>query len=104
MSLFLHGAIFLGFAVLGIFFLKFWKQSNDRLFLLFACSFFLMSVNRIGFLVTGTESELRTYVYYVRLAAFLLIIWAIVDKNLRSRAKGAKRPGDAAVVINDRRD
>ncbi len=81
MNLFIHGAIMFGFAAAGLFFFRFWQDTNDKLFLLFSCSFLLMAVNRVALLLTGTESELRTYVYCVRLFAFLLIIYAIVEKN-----------------------
>ena len=43
---FLRGVIVLGFAVAGLFFLKFWKKSKERLFALFSIAFFVLSVNR----------------------------------------------------------
>jgi hypothetical protein len=87
MNLFIQGAIMFGFFVASIFFAKFWRETHDRLFLLFALSFGLMGVNRIGFLLTGLETELRTYQYFVRLIAFILIIVAIVDKNVFAKTQ-----------------
>ncbi len=37
----------MGFAVAGTFFLRFWRKTRDRLFILFALSFFLMAANRV---------------------------------------------------------
>ena len=33
------GAIVMGYAVAGLFFIRFWRQTRDRLFLIFAVSF-----------------------------------------------------------------
>lgn len=82
---FVHGAIMFGFAVAGLFFFKFWRRTKDKLLLFFACAFLLMALNRIALLLTGSDSELRTYVYYVRMTAFCLIIWAIVEKNMPAK-------------------
>jgi hypothetical protein len=84
MDTFLQGTIAAGFAVAGLFFLRYWKETRDRLFLLFALSFFTSAVNR-GMIaaVAGSAGEHEHYLYLIRLASFLLIIIAIVDKNVR---------------------
>ena len=84
MDIFLQGTIAAGFAVAGLFFLRYWKETRDRLFLLFALSFFTSAANR-GMLAAVSDS-LREHdhnLYLIRLASFLLIIIAIVDKNVR---------------------
>jgi hypothetical protein len=67
-------------ALVGLFFLRFWKQTRDRFFLLFACAFWVLCLNWIGLAVVA-QDETRTYFYLLRLGAFLLIIFAIWDKN-----------------------
>jgi hypothetical protein len=65
----------------GLFFLRFWRASRDRLFLLFAMAFWLLALSwaLLG-LISPTE-ETRPYIYAIRLVAFLLLIAAILDKN-----------------------
>jgi hypothetical protein len=79
-SLFVSGSIAFGFAVAALFFRRFWQKTRDRLFLLFAYAFAMMSVEHV---VLATKGGIETwgYVYLIRLGAYLLIIDAIVDKN-----------------------
>lgn len=79
------GAIAMGNAIAGLFFLRFWKDTNDRLFFIFAIAFWLFSVTRIALAFLPDHSEHEIYFYVVRLAAFGLILAAIIDKN-RPRA------------------
>lgn len=79
------GAIVMGYAVAGLFFLRFWRQTRDRLFLIFAIAFWLLGVQRLALALTAQMVESQTGLYLVRLFAFLLILLAIVDKN---RGKG----------------
>lgn len=81
MKEFLFGAIGMGFAVAGFFFLRFRRETGDRLFALFALSFFVLAVNRIGFVLAASYGVKGDYLYWVRFLAFLLILAAIVDKN-----------------------
>ncbi|MBA3685035.1 MAG: hypothetical protein H0W72_07310 [Planctomycetes bacterium] len=74
-----------------LFFLRFWRRSKDRLFLAFAIAFLIFAVSRTG-LAFLEDDESRTYIYLLRLAAFLAILWAIVDKN-RSLPKGVPPTG-----------
>lgn len=80
---FVGGALTLGFLVAGLFFLKFWRQTGDGLFLSFAAAFVLLSANQAAPVLLGIPRENQSYVYLLRLAAFALIIWAILRKNLR---------------------
>ncbi|GEP45090.1 DUF5985 family protein [Brevifollis gellanilyticus] len=83
MDSFLQGAISTAFIIAGIFFLRYWKQTRDRLFLLFALAFGILGLNR-GLLVAFSQAhEDDSYLYLIRLFAFLIIIAAIVDKNLQ---------------------
>ena len=81
MNQFLWGAIVMACGVAGLFFLRFYRSTRDRLFLWFAVSFWLLALNWLGLLVFHPSNESGHYVYLIRLAAFLLLGWAIVDKN-----------------------
>lgn len=85
---FVHGATFLGNLVIALFFLRFWRQSRDRLFAIFATAFLVFAANRIMLTFLGEENEARTFVYVIRLVAFLLIIAGIVDKNRPAKHRG----------------
>ena len=75
------GAIVMGYAVAGLFFLRFWRQTRDRLFLIFAITFWLLGAQRLALALTAQVVESQTGLYLLRLFAFLLILVAIVDKN-----------------------
>jgi hypothetical protein len=67
--------------VSGLFFLRFWRQTRDRFFALFAAAFWVLSANWVGIAITAPATEARTYFYILRLGAFLLILLAIWHKN-----------------------
>jgi hypothetical protein len=80
------GAIAMGYAVAGLFFLRFWRETGDRLFLIFSVAFWLLGAQRLALGLHGQTDENHTGLYLVRLFAFLLILAAILDKNrYRSR-------------------
>jgi hypothetical protein len=81
LDFFLTGIIVAGFAVAGLFFLRFWRETKDRLFLSFAVAFWLLGVNRVGLAAVGELSEPGAVVFLVRLIAYFLIVVAIVEKN-----------------------
>lgn len=80
---FVAGALTLGWLAIGVFFLKFWRRTGDGLFLAFAVAFALLATNQAVPVLFGIASEDQGYVYLLRLAAFLLIILAVLRKNLR---------------------
>lgn len=84
LSPFLSGAITFGFFVAALFFARFWHRTRDGLFLAFAVAFALLGLNQALLVLSGIPVEERSPLYLIRLAAFLLIILAIVRKNARS--------------------
>jgi hypothetical protein len=80
---FIMGAVAMASTVVALFFLRFWRDTSDRLFGLFALAFLLLGISRFGLAMSPLDSESHTHWYWVRLAAFLLILAAIVDKNRR---------------------
>ena len=83
----MRGALAAGYAVVGLFFLRFWRDTRDRLFGLFAAAFFILVLSQAGLAIAGTP-ERRDPLYWVRLCAFALILSAIWDKN---RPRGEAR-------------
>lgn len=83
---FLSGAVVMGFLVAGLFFLRFWKRTHDRLFIAFTLAFWLLGLTQglLAFSVVPVEE--RSWLYLLRLTAFVLILWAIWDKNARQRS------------------
>ena len=81
---FLSGAVTLGFLLCGLHFLRFWKRSRDGLFLAFACAFWLLGLNQALLALTNIPVEERSWVFLLRLAAFVLIIAAIAAKNRKA--------------------
>lgn len=80
-------AFFAGIATAGsllaaLFFLRFWQRSRDNLFLNFCFAFLLLACNSIAPLMLGTLNDQQPAVYLFRLAAFALIIWAVLRKNM----------------------
>jgi hypothetical protein len=80
---FMLGLIVAASAVAGLFFLRFWRTTRDRIFALFGIAFWLLAANWAALAFTGSD-EMRTWLYVVRLIAFLVILAAVIDKN-RSR-------------------
>jgi hypothetical protein len=86
---FLLGAIVVACGVAGLYFLRFWRKTHDRLFAMFATAFWVLGLNWLA-LAFINRDEVRTALYVVRLFAFLLILFAILEKN---RAGRRDRPG-----------
>lgn len=74
------GMIAMASWVAGLFFLRFWRDTRDRLFFIFAIAFWLLGATRIALALT-TESAEHSYLYWVRLVAFVLLLAAVIDKN-----------------------
>lgn len=82
---FISGALALAYAIAGVFFLRFWRRTQDGLFLAFAIAFALLAANYVAPIAMGVSRDLYSEFYIFRLAAFALIILAIVRKNARGR-------------------
>jgi hypothetical protein len=81
----LTGAIVMGSLIISLFFLRFWRNSHDRLFLYFALSFSIEALHRLYSALSRDGGESSPLHYLVRLVAYGLIIWAILEKNLPRR-------------------
>ncbi len=80
MELFMMGAMAMASFVVGLFFLRFYYNTNDRLFLIFAVAFWLLGMTRfvLAFNMAGgnVSNDEHQYIYLIRLAAFVLILFA----------------------------
>lgn len=81
------GAILMGYLIAGLFFWRFWRGTRDRLFAILAVSFWILAVQRLLVAMAVSVFESETYLYGIRLLAYVLILYAIVDKN-RKKARG----------------
>lgn len=82
---FFSGAVTMGFAIAGLFFLRFWKRTGDRLFVAFALAFWLLGLVQALLALTDFPVEERSFFYLIRLLAFILILAAIWYKNREAR-------------------
>lgn len=86
MAVFWWGALCAGSLVIALFFLKFARQSRDRLFLLFSAGFAVFALHWFVLAAIQPSDEVRPYVYLLRLLAFVLILLGIIDKNRAHQA------------------
>lgn len=85
-GVFTSGLITAGELIAGLFFLKFWSRSGDTLFICFAIAFWLLALNQFLLASGGVPREEQSWIYLLRLAAFVLIAGAIVHKNAHRRS------------------
>lgn len=83
------GAIAMASITIALFFLRFWRSSADRFFLYFALSFAIEGLHRIYAVLRDHGGEDSPLHYLIRLLAYGLIIWAILEKNLPRRKPDA---------------
>jgi len=77
----LSGAVAMASFVATLFFLRFWSQTRDRFFLLFAIGFGLDAAARFALGLVHPSDETEPLFYVARLVTFGLIIVAIIEKN-----------------------
>lgn len=87
--------------VIALFFFRYWRQTHDRLFLMFSAAFLTFGASRLILAVVDEGAEGRVFVYLLRLLAFALVLVAIIDKN-RSPARHA--PGASSNGARPRSD
>ena len=85
LSSFLAGAVVVGFWLAGLFFLRFWKRTRDELFLAFTLAFWLLGLAQALLTFSHVPVEERSWLYLIRLSAFVIILGAIWRKNRRVR-------------------
>ncbi len=81
----ISGLTTMGFLVAGVFFFRFWSRTREMLFAIFGLSFFLLVANQLVTHAFGLPEQELFWAYLLRVIAFLLLIAAIVTKNLQQR-------------------
>jgi hypothetical protein len=80
---FFAGMITMGYFVASAFFFRFWVRTADALFMAFSVAFLLMAISSALTALLALPYEERSWLYVIRLAAFSLLIGAILSKNLQ---------------------
>lgn len=81
LNLFMSSAIATLCFVAALFFVRYWRSSRDKLFLWFAFSFALEGANRTAMTLAGQLSEAEPIHYSIRALSFILIAFAVIQKN-----------------------
>jgi hypothetical protein len=81
----LMGAVAMASFVASLFFLRFWRQTRDNFFLLFAIAFALDALSRLALGASHPSDETEPFFFVARLVMFAIIILAIIQKNRPSR-------------------
>jgi hypothetical protein len=78
---FVLGGIVMASAVVSLFFVRFYRETRDPLFVYFAAAFGLEAVNRTLLAFQPTPNEASPYLYILRAFAYSLILVGIYRKN-----------------------
>ena len=81
------GAVAMASSVAALFFLRFWRQTRDTLFLLFSLAFAVDAITRLALGLASISDEDEPFFYVARLVTFALIIVAIINKNRGTAAR-----------------
>lgn len=84
MNDFLRGALAMASLSIGLFFMRYWRATHDRLFLMFSAAFWLLGLN---WTLATLAPALAEHADVLRFLAFVLIALAVLDKNGRKRAR-----------------
>lgn len=82
---FIYGVVATGYLIAGLFFLRFWHRTHERLLLIFACAFWLLATSQALLGLLELNREEQSWIYFIRLSAFVLIIIGIVSVNMRRK-------------------
>lgn len=84
---FMAGAATLGYLALCGFFLRFWRKTRERLFLAFGLAFAFLALNQMASTYFEAGDERTLIAYALRVLGFILILAAIIDKNVASKRR-----------------
>jgi uncharacterized membrane protein HdeD (DUF308 family) len=84
---FLLGVIVAATLGSAAFFLKFWRQTRDPLFLAFGVAFLIEAVNRCFVLIVDKPNEGHTLIHLIRVLSYVVILAGIIHKNRRGSAE-----------------
>jgi hypothetical protein len=81
-----YGAFAAGFFVVAAFFLRFYGRTKAPLLGIFSLAFALLATSYGLLGATQIPREEQSWIYLIRLAAFVLIIVGVIWTNLRGRS------------------
>jgi uncharacterized membrane protein HdeD (DUF308 family) len=81
----LNGAVAMASFVAMLFFLRFWRQTQDSFFLFFAFAFGLDAAIRLVLGLGHFSEETEPLIYLARAVSFASIILAVIRKNTSGR-------------------
>jgi uncharacterized membrane protein HdeD (DUF308 family) len=84
LDMFLLGYIAAASGAVALYFLRFWKETRDFLFMAFAVFFIVQGSTRAFALSSPSPNLASAWVYILRLLPVLLVVAAILRKNSRS--------------------
>jgi heme A synthase len=82
---FLAGVATAGFLIAAVFFFRFWKTTRDSFFAILGIAFVLFAANQAGVALLEVFREEQSWLYVLRLIGFVLLLVAIVLKNIPGR-------------------
>ncbi|HEY6825984.1 MAG TPA: DUF5985 family protein [Gemmatimonadaceae bacterium] len=85
MNRFLLGTLAAFSGAIALFFLKFLRESRDRLYGFFSAAFGVLTFDWVARAALTPRHESQHYLFLIRLLAFLLIIAGIAAKNRQRR-------------------
>jgi hypothetical protein len=87
----LAGALVFSYLVAGAHFMRFWRRTRDRLFIHFALAFWLFALDQLATSIPHVVNQTDGYEYLLRVLGFVLIIVAIVEKNVSAHDTPSER-------------
>jgi hypothetical protein len=93
MATFLDGAAAMSCLAIGLFFVRFWRESEDRLFMWLATAFCIFAVNYAVLGLLPLADERRAYAFILRLIGFIAILIGVIvkDRELAEHLSTVKR-------------
>lgn len=89
-NMFFGGATMTACGVAGFFFLRYWRLTGDRFFVIFSLAFWILAAERVALAFMHVQGERVPLMYVIRLTAYICIVAAIIEKN---RAEGNSPDG-----------
>lgn len=84
---FLQGAQVMASLSIALFFLRFWRATRERLFVLFSFAFCLLGAN---WALASLGGPLAPHAHLFRFLAYIVIALAVLDKNRRRGGPGGE--------------
>ncbi|MGE3756745.1 MAG: DUF5985 family protein [Pseudobdellovibrionaceae bacterium] len=82
LNIMMGGCVLMAALAIAFFFMRFWKTTKDRFFAILAVAFLLLAIERFLLLFASSlTGEQAPFIYTIRLVAFIIIIYGVIDKN-----------------------